>query len=100
MMDSLLLLVFAIIIPSGCYMAITSPETKKQRYYGWLVMTIGVLMNAAWGFYEGNILSIVLNLIAAVLDFHLFLVNKKRYKKSKMDMREKFLIEIAESRRL
>lgn len=81
-------------------MAITSPETKKQRYYGWLLMTIGVLMNAALGFYEGNILSIVLNLIAAVLDFYLFLVNKKRYKKSKMDMREKFLIEIAESRRL
>ena len=81
-------------------MAITSPETKKQRYYGWLVMTIGVLMNAALGFYGGNILSIVLNLIAAVLDFYLFLVSKKRYKKSKMDMREKFLNEIAESRRL
>ena len=99
-MIDILAILFMIVIFSGSYMAITSPETKKQRYYGWLVMTIGVLMNAAWGFYEGNILSIVLNLIAAVLDFHLFLVNKKRYKKSKMDMREKFLIEIAESRRL
>jgi hypothetical protein len=97
-MIDILAILFMIVIFSGSYMAITSPENSKKRPNGWLTMTIGALLNSMLVFYQGRIWLGFLNIGVAALDFWLFLVHWTRYKKAKMSQRERFLNEITKSR--
>ena len=97
-MTNILTILFMIVIFSGSYVAITSPESSKKRPNGWLIMAIGVLLNSMLIFYQGRIWLGFFNTSVALLDFWLFLVHWTRYKKTKMSQREKFLNEITKSR--
>ena len=100
MIDILAILLMIVII-SGSYVAITSPENSKKRPNGWLTMAIGALLNSMLVFYQGRIWLGFFSTSAALLDFWLFLVHWTRYKKTKMtkmSQREKFLNEITKSR--
>lgn len=70
-------------------------ENRRGRYIGWLLLAIGMFINAySLAFLSGKWVVSLLNVGAGILDLYLFFFWRRRYKESKLSNREKFLEEI------
>lgn len=70
-------------------------ENKRGRYIGWLLLALGMFVNAySLGFISGKWFLSLLNIGAGILDLYLFFFWKRKYKESKLSNRERFLEEI------
>ena len=79
----------------GMFMSMIIMENRRGRYIGWLLLAIGMFINAyALIFLEGKWILSLLNIGAGILDLYLFFFWKKKYNESKLSNREKFLEEI------
>lgn len=79
----------------GMFMSMIIMENRRGRYIGWLLLAIGMFINAyALIFLEGKWILSLLNIGAGILDLYLFFFWKRKYNESKLSNREKFLEEI------
>jgi uncharacterized membrane protein len=70
-------------------------ENRRGRYIGWLLLAIGMFINAySLAFLSGKWVVSLLNVGAGILDLYLFFFWRRRYKESKLSNRERFLEEI------
>ena len=79
----------------GMFMPMIIMENRRGRYIGWLLLAIGMFINAyALIFLEEKWILSLLNIGAGILDLYLFFFWKRKYNESKLSNREKFLEEI------
>lgn len=79
----------------GMFMSMIIMENRRGRYIGWLLLAIGMFINAyALIFLEGRWILSLFNIGAGILDLYLFFFWKRKYNESKLSNREKFLEEI------
>jgi uncharacterized membrane protein len=79
----------------GMFMSMIIMENRRGRYIGWLLLAIGMFINAySLAFLSGKWVVSLLNVGAGILDLYLFFFWRRRYKESKLSNRERFLEEI------
>jgi hypothetical protein len=95
MVSSTLNIVSLSLIVIGMLMSMMIMENKRGRYIGWLLLALGMFVNAySLGFISGKWFLSLLNIGTGILDLYLFYFWRKRYNESKLSRREKFLDEI------
>lgn len=95
MISSTLNIVSLSLIVIGMLMSMMIMDNKKGRSLGWLLLSIGMFINAySLAFLSGKWVLSLLNVGAGILDLYLFFFWRRRYKESKLSNREKFLEEI------
>ena len=82
----------------GLGIASTSKETSKKRQIGWIIIAIATFIDGISVLLQSRLMAGSIILAIAALDVWIFNYWRKRYNRSKLTNREKFLEEIMENK--